>query len=101
MAKGKSVQKENPVLVLPWYKSHWLHTVVLVVIFGLALWGFLRFRGAEIIQLYVAGVAVLAYVGWGTLFHYFHRRLSLSLVAEYLLVGSLVLLMVFWLLAFS
>jgi len=101
MAKTKTANKEKPVLILPWHKSHWLHTGVLVVIFVLALWGFMRFRGSEIVQLYVAVVAVLAYVGWGTLFHYFHKRLSLSLFIEYLLIGALVLLMIFWLLAFS
>ena len=98
---AKSSKKNNSVATWSWHKSHWTHAGVLAAIFGLALWGFMRFRGAEIIQFYVAGVAVLAYVVWGTLFHYFHKRLSLSLFIEYLLIGALVLLMVFWLLAFS
>ncbi|MEX1061619.1 MAG: hypothetical protein WEC39_00715 [Patescibacteria group bacterium] len=101
MAKVKSAKREKSVLIFPWYKTHWLHAGVLAVIFGLALWGFLRFQDAQIVQLYIAVVAVLAYVGWGALFHYFHKRLSLSILVEYLLVGALVLLMVFWLLAFS
>ncbi|MDP2735394.1 MAG: hypothetical protein Q8P12_04250 [bacterium] len=61
----------------------------------------MRFRGFEALQLYVVSAAVFAYIGWGALFHYYHRRLNWGMVLEYFLIGALVLLLFFWLLLFS
>ncbi|MEX1068512.1 MAG: hypothetical protein WED08_01760 [Patescibacteria group bacterium] len=72
------------------------HFGALVVIFATSLWAFLRFEESPILQLYVVIAAVFAYDAWGMIYHYFHRRLTLDLVLEYLLVGALVILLFFW-----
>ena len=82
-------------------RSHLLHAGMLALIFGLSLFSFLKFKGVEVVQLYIGVTAVLAYISWGIFFHYYHKRLSWSLVLEYVLVGALVVLLVFWLLSFS
>lgn len=72
------------------------HFAALGIIFSSSLWAFLRFEDSPILQLYVVIAAVAAYDAWGLIYHYFHRRLTLDLVLEYLLVGALVILLFFW-----
>ena len=72
------------------------HFAALAIIFSASLWAFLRFEDSPLLQLYVVIAAVVAYDAWGLIYHYFHRRLTLDLVLEYLLVGALVILLFFW-----
>lgn len=72
------------------------HLLTLSAIFVLAVFAFLRFAGSPIMQLFVVVVAVLAYIGWGVIYHFLNKQLTLSIFLEYLLVGALVILLFFW-----
>lgn len=72
------------------------HVLALVLISTASVVAFLRLEGSPLLQLYVVIAAVVAYNGWGIIYHFYHKRLTLSLVLEYLLVGALVILLFFW-----
>ncbi len=76
--------------------SHITHLSVLGAIFTLSVLAFVRFKGMELLQLYVVAVAVIAYIAWGVVYHFYHKSLSWGVFLEYVLVGSLVILLFFW-----
>lgn len=73
-----------------------VHFLALGAIFAISLTAFLRFEGSAVMQLYTVVMAVVAYTGWGMIYHFLSRRLTLSIILEYLLVGALVILLFFW-----
>jgi hypothetical protein len=76
--------------------SHITHLSVLGAISTLSVLAFVRFNGMELLQLYVVAVAVIAYIAWGVVYHFYHKSLSWGVFLEYVLVGSLVILLFFW-----
>jgi len=76
--------------------SHLSHVLVLGAIFILSVSAFIKFNGAELTQLYIVAAAVVAYIAWGLVYHFYHKSLSWGLFLEYVLVGALVLLLFFW-----
>lgn len=68
----------------------------LVLISVVSIVAFLRLESSPLLQLYVVIAAVVAYNGWGLIYHLYRKRLTLNLVLEYLLVGALVVLLFFW-----
>ncbi|GMR19039.1 MAG: hypothetical protein BMS9Abin34_163 [Patescibacteria group bacterium] len=75
---------------------HLLHLLVLSLIFSLAVAAFVKFKSLVLVQFYVVTVAVLAYISWGVVYHFYRKRLSWSLFFEYFLVGALVIILFFW-----
>jgi hypothetical protein len=76
--------------------SNLIHLVVLGLIFTLSVLAFVKFKGMELLQLYVVVVAVLAYIAWGVVYHFYHKSLNWGIFLEYVLVGALVILLFFW-----
>lgn len=72
------------------------HLLALALIFVVSVVAFIRFSGSPLLQLYVVVAAVLAYIIWGLVYYFLNRRLTLSIILEYLLVGALVILLFFW-----
>lgn len=72
------------------------YVLSLILISITSIVAFLRLEGSPLLQLYVVIAAVVAYNGWGLIYHLYRKRLTLNLVLEYLLVGALVILLFFW-----
>lgn len=72
------------------------HFLALVLIFVISLTAFLSFKDNPVMQLYTVVMAVLAYNGWGVIYHLYRKSLALDIILEYLLVGALVILLFFW-----
>ena len=73
------------------YRVHLLHYALLLVIIALGLFGFWYFSFNRNLRFTVAALSVLGYVGWGVWHHYIEKRLSWSIVLEYLLLSLVVL----------
>lgn len=70
-------------------KKHFLHYLILVLIFLLALLGMAAFKFRPRLQLLVVGLTVLGYVFWGVFHAASDNRLRREVVGEYLLIGLL------------
>lgn len=73
-------------------KEHLLHYLVLFFIIATGFLFFLHFRFQPRAQFAVIVLVDLAYVSWGLIHHYLEKRFGWEIVAEYLLVGAVVLL---------
>jgi len=96
--KKTGIPKPKPFLKR---KASLFHLLVLGVIFVLSLVAFWKFRGVELLQLYTVAIAVLVYITWGVVYHFYHERLSWGIFLEYVLVGALVILLFFWMIFFA
>ncbi|PIS20647.1 hypothetical protein COT52_02775 [candidate division WWE3 bacterium CG08_land_8_20_14_0_20_43_13] len=76
--------------------AHFFHYLALFLILLLGLVSFFAFRWQPVSQFVVILATVGGYVGWGITHHYLENRLSVGVVAEYLLVG-LAVICLFWL----
>lgn len=73
------------------YRIHLLHYVLLLVIITLGLFGFWYFSFNRILRFMMVLLSVFGYVGWGVWHHYIEKRLSWSIILEYLLLSLVVL----------
>ena len=73
-----------------------LHIITLLLILASSVWAFIRFKELPLMQLYVVVAAVAAYIAWGVIYHLLNKRLTLGLLLEYVLVGTLALLLFSW-----
>lgn len=73
------------------YRVHLLHYTLLLVIIALGLFGFWYFSFNRILRFLIVSLSVLGYVGWGVWHHYIEKRLSWSIILEYLLLSLVVL----------
>lgn len=79
---------------MSFYRSHLLHYSVLLLILLGGLFGFWRFLDNHFLRFWVLFLTLVGYSGWGVIHHSGEGRLSLKIVAEYLLL-SLALLAAF------
>ena len=73
------------------YRIHLLHYALLLAIITLGLFGFWYFSFNRILRFVIVSLSVFGYVGWGVWHHYIEKRLSWSIVLEYLLLSLIVL----------
>jgi len=73
-----------------------LHIIALLLIFICSVRAFIYFKELPLMQLYVVVAAVVTYIGWGAIYHFLNKRLTLELILEYILVGALALLLFSW-----
>jgi hypothetical protein len=70
-------------------KTHFLHYLILFLIFLLALFGLAVFRFRPQLQLIVVGLSILGYIFWGVFHAAADNRLRREVVGEYILIGLL------------
>ncbi len=73
-----------------------LHLSTLLLILVSAVQAFIHFKSLPSMQLYVVFAAIFAYIGWGAIYHFLDKRLTLRLLLEYILIGLLALLLFSW-----
>lgn len=73
------------------YRVHLLHYALLVAIIVVGLFGFWYFSFNRSLRFAVVMLSVFGYVGWGVWHHYIEKRLSWSIILEYLLLSLVVL----------
>lgn len=73
-------------------RKHLFHYFVLFLLVAAGFFFFLRLRFYPKEQFVVVVLVDAGYVLWGLLHHYLEGRFGLRIVAEYLLVGAIVLL---------
>lgn len=73
------------------YRAHLLHYILLVVIMAIGIFGFWYFSFNRNLRFAVVAFSVFGYVLWGVWHHYIEKRLSWSVVLEYLLLSLVVL----------
>lgn len=68
-----------------------MHYVLLLVIITLGFFGFWYFSFNRVLRFMMVLLSVFGYVGWGVWHHYIEKRLSWSIILEYLLLSLVVL----------
>ena len=73
------------------FRDHTSHYLILLLIISSGLLGFWYFSSSRGLRFAVISLTVLGYVVWGVGHHYLEKRLSLSILLEYLLLGFVTL----------
>lgn len=71
------------------------HYLSLFIVFILAFTSFRFFPFDRFMQVGIAVATSAAYIVWGIVHHAIHRDLSLSVILEYIVIGSLGLVVTF------
>lgn len=77
-------------------KSSWFHLFILLIILVLGTATFFAVAGNPTAQLVTAMITSVAYVIWGILHHAIDGDLHLKIVIEYVLVGTIAILFLYF-----
>jgi hypothetical protein len=77
------------------FKIHLVHYLVLFAVLVSGFLAFFKYQGHQVTQFYIVVATVLSYVLWGVVHHKLEKRLSIGVIMEYVLVGTLVILLFF------
>lgn len=77
-------------------KSSWFHFLILIIILVLGTATFFMVRGNPTAQLATGIIVSVAYVIWGVLHHAIDGDLHLKIVIEYVLVGTIAILFLYF-----
>lgn len=76
-------------------KPHNMHTLTLVIILAIGGWLFYATRGSVMLQLLIGLVTSASYIAWGIIHHVIIGDLHPKVVIEYVLVGSIAMILLF------
>ena len=74
-------------------RGHLIHLIYLFLGLCFSFFLFITLQYDPLYQFFAIALGVLYYIVWGCLHHYFMDRLSFHVALEYILVGSVVLLL--------
>lgn len=77
-------------------KSSWFHFLILIIILVLGTATFFMVRGNPTAQLVTGIIVSVAYIIWGVLHHAIDGDLHLKIVIEYILVGTIAILFLYF-----